>query len=76
MNMKKRELEVAIGEGLELRLDDFKYFKSKGLLLKSTDTGWQKIMFNPIRMSVPGLAKLVAFGHIRIDVVETVYTPY
>jgi hypothetical protein len=74
--MKIKELAPLIGKALEARLVGFKYVKSKGMLRRETESGWQTIFVRPQASSVAGMVKLAAFGHVRIEALEVLYTPY
>lgn len=67
------ETTSIIGEALASELKGFKFVKSRGHLLRVTDSGWQAVAIHAQRTATPGNIKLAAHAQVRVNAIEEIY---
>jgi hypothetical protein len=58
------------------KLNGFKFEKSHSHLIKMMSSGWQAIVISASPTSTKGLFRLESHGHVRINEIENIYTPF
>jgi len=67
------EITSTIGEVLASQLVGFKFVKSRSLLLRTTDAGWQAVAIEALPTGTSGIIKLAAHAQVRVNAIEELY---
>lgn len=69
-------ISEALCRSLVEKLDGFKFVKSKWHLIKKNPDGWQALVIEALPTAAQGVLRLECHGHLRINEIEDIYTPY
>lgn len=69
------QLTKKIGEALSSHLNAFHVYTARSALIRKTPAGWQAITLDLLSAGTKGFHKIASHGQVRIDALETIYTP-
>ena len=66
----------AVGKLLSEKLPGFAFNQRESCLIRQTAVGWQAIAIEVVPTASPGVGKLAATARIRIEALESIYSPH